>query len=229
MNKDEYLKELEKLLSDIDEQDRNEALEYYRNYFEDAGIENEKEVIETLGTPYTLSQTIKDGLKEQFDENIEIGDEGIKSQKYEDKNEVLKAKKKKERMDKRDKFIFIILLIILCVPLSAILHTFSGVIGVIFSILTFFFGFWIITFLFYICAAMSISYGVSLIFPFSTIISVGGGFIYIGIGFILIALGYVFGKISKWFFKEFLPKMFRWIADKMNSLLNRRLEHENNV
>lgn len=232
MNRDEYLRELEHLLSDIDEQDRIEAIEYYKSYFDDAGVENEQKVIETLGTPYQLSQTIRDSLQGRFEENIEIGDDGIRSDKYQEKNEIQsKERKRRERMDKRDKMIFLVLLVLFCLPLSAILHTFSGIFGIVFSIFVFFFGFWIVTFIFYICAALFIVYGVSLIVPFigSSIISVGGGLICLGTGFILIALGYIFGKIAQWFFKTFLPMLFRKIADGMNSLLNRRLANENDA
>ena len=42
MRKDEYLNRLEWLLQDIPESDRKEALSYYRDYFEDAGEENEE-------------------------------------------------------------------------------------------------------------------------------------------------------------------------------------------
>lgn len=41
MNKEEFLKRLEQLLSDISEEERADALAFYRSYFEDAGIGNE--------------------------------------------------------------------------------------------------------------------------------------------------------------------------------------------
>ena len=44
MNKEQFLDELEKLLQDIDSIERDEALNYYRDYFEDAGSEHEQEV-----------------------------------------------------------------------------------------------------------------------------------------------------------------------------------------
>ena len=40
-----------KRLQDIDSIERDEALNYYRDYFEDAGSEHEQEVIDELGTP----------------------------------------------------------------------------------------------------------------------------------------------------------------------------------
>ena len=39
MNKTEFLEQLERLLWDISCQEREEALDFYRSYFEDAGEE----------------------------------------------------------------------------------------------------------------------------------------------------------------------------------------------
>ena len=51
MNKEEFLMKLEALLLDVPGDERREALEYYRNYFEDAGQENEAKIIEELESP----------------------------------------------------------------------------------------------------------------------------------------------------------------------------------
>lgn len=45
MNKDQYLRKLEYLLSDLPEEERREAMEYYVEYFEEAGPEREAEVM----------------------------------------------------------------------------------------------------------------------------------------------------------------------------------------
>ncbi len=62
MNKEQFLKELEDLLQDIDATEREEALNYYRDYFEDAGSEHEQEIIKELESPKKVAQTIKEGL-----------------------------------------------------------------------------------------------------------------------------------------------------------------------
>ncbi len=62
MNKEEFLNRLSALLSDISEQEREEALKYYRDYFEDAGAGNEESVIEELGSPEEVAKTIKESL-----------------------------------------------------------------------------------------------------------------------------------------------------------------------
>ena len=47
MTKYEYLAELEKNLDMLSYDDKNQAMEYYENYFEDAGRENVQQVITT--------------------------------------------------------------------------------------------------------------------------------------------------------------------------------------
>lgn len=59
MSREEFMKRLEELLYDIPKEERNEALEYYRGYFEDAGIENEADIIRELESPEKVAQTIK--------------------------------------------------------------------------------------------------------------------------------------------------------------------------
>ena len=48
MNRIEFMEELSGLLQDIPEEDRMDALNYYNDYFDDAGAENEKNVIDEL-------------------------------------------------------------------------------------------------------------------------------------------------------------------------------------
>ena len=49
MSRWEFMRQLEELLSDISPNEREEALQYYNDYFNDAGRENEQEVIAALG------------------------------------------------------------------------------------------------------------------------------------------------------------------------------------
>lgn len=62
MNRLEFMSELERLLADISKNEREEALNYYNDYLDDAGVENEEEVIESLGSPGRVAATIKAGL-----------------------------------------------------------------------------------------------------------------------------------------------------------------------
>ena len=62
MNRNEFMRQLEYLLSDVTPNERNEALQFYNDYFEDAGAENEQEVIKALGSPAKVAATIKADL-----------------------------------------------------------------------------------------------------------------------------------------------------------------------
>ncbi len=58
MNKELFLQRLKELLSGIPQAEAEEALTYYRDYFEDAGIENEGRVLEELGSPEKVAENI---------------------------------------------------------------------------------------------------------------------------------------------------------------------------
>lgn len=64
MNRLEYMHRLEELLMDVSSDDRKDALQYYEDYFDEAGFENEDRVIAQLGVPERLAKEIKDGLFE---------------------------------------------------------------------------------------------------------------------------------------------------------------------
>lgn len=68
MSRQEFLKQLEELLSDIPELERRDAMNYYQNYFEDAGPEKEQQIIEELGSPQKVAASIK---KDLFGENYQ--------------------------------------------------------------------------------------------------------------------------------------------------------------
>ena len=55
MNKNEFLKQLDQLLSDFPEEERREAMEYYVEYFDEAGPEKEDEVLKELGSPQEVA------------------------------------------------------------------------------------------------------------------------------------------------------------------------------
>ena len=52
MSRKEFMERLEKLLWNISDSEREEALQYYNDYFDDAGEENEAEVTEDQGGPF---------------------------------------------------------------------------------------------------------------------------------------------------------------------------------
>lgn len=65
MNRIEFMETLSRLLLDIPEEDRIDALKYYNDYFDDAGSENEQNVIEELESPEKVAMKIKADRKTQ--------------------------------------------------------------------------------------------------------------------------------------------------------------------
>lgn len=65
MDKREYLNRLQMQLADLTDEERREALEYYEEYFADAGEENEDDVIRSLGEPEQVAEQIKAGLHKE--------------------------------------------------------------------------------------------------------------------------------------------------------------------
>ena len=51
MNRTEYLKQLDKYLKRLPAEDYQNAMEYFTEYFDEAGPEGEEQVIRELGTP----------------------------------------------------------------------------------------------------------------------------------------------------------------------------------
>lgn len=58
MNKVEYMTSLKKKLRHLPQEDLRKALEYFEEYFEDAGVANELQAIEDLGTPEIAAEQL---------------------------------------------------------------------------------------------------------------------------------------------------------------------------
>ena len=59
MNRSEFFNKLEQGLSKVSKEEKDAALDYYNEYFDDAGAENEEKVIEELGSPMQIAARIK--------------------------------------------------------------------------------------------------------------------------------------------------------------------------
>ena len=63
MNRIEYMTKLASLLQDIPEVERKDAMKYYNDYFDEAGEDNEEQVIREFGAPEEVAENIKADLK----------------------------------------------------------------------------------------------------------------------------------------------------------------------
>ena len=81
MNRVQFMEQLKKLLSDISEEERQEALEYYESYFDDAGEDQEAEVIRELGSPGKVAAIIKEDLKSSSQNYGEFTENGFQDER----------------------------------------------------------------------------------------------------------------------------------------------------
>ena len=84
MSRIEFMTELAALLQDIPVVERQEAMKYYNDYFDDAGEENEHQVIEELESPEKVAATIKADLGVQETGQKENGYSEYRETGYQD-------------------------------------------------------------------------------------------------------------------------------------------------
>jgi len=90
MDRAEFMSRLTASLSDVLPMEREEAIQYYNDYFDDAGEENEQRVLAALGSPEELAKSIKAGLLDggSTGEFTEYGFRGYEEQR---RNEVMRT------------------------------------------------------------------------------------------------------------------------------------------
>lgn len=116
MTKKEYLRELKDRLSHLPREEREEALKYYEEYFEEAGDKTVEEIIDELGTPEEVAEKIL------ADFNQEPGT----SSEYEYRSQEVKQNvQKKSKMSKVLKIVLIIFICIIVLMVIAVIAGFS--------------------------------------------------------------------------------------------------------
>ena len=140
MNKAMFMARLRELLADITEAEREEALNYYEDYFDDAGEENEESVIEALGSPERVAATIKEGLNDNTGSDGEFSENGYTSGNDRNREEVAaRTLSSEERGFGKKKGLSsgtLVLIIILCLFALPILGPLTiGVLSAVFGIL----------------------------------------------------------------------------------------------
>ncbi len=85
MNRIEFMTQLAALLQDVPVEERREAMQYYNDYFDDAGAENEQQVIEELESPKKVAENIKADLKGTSSDNGVFTENGYTDTRFDDR------------------------------------------------------------------------------------------------------------------------------------------------
>lgn len=86
MKKEEFLKQLEYLLQDLPDSEKEEAISYYRDYLEEAGPEREEKAVEEFGSPERVAAIIRASASGTLEEGGAFTETGYRDERFKDPN-----------------------------------------------------------------------------------------------------------------------------------------------
>lgn len=208
MNRQEFFRRLEYLLRGIPESERMDALAYYNDYFDEAGVENEQKVMQELGSPEQVAQIILDdyyrGQQGGYDAY------GSPEMDQENQNRPVRAQKRRNT-DKSARVLLIILLVITCpIWIGVLAGLFGGIVGILGGLFGCAVGF-------LVGGAVCFGKGVMMLFtvPAEGLVTVAVGAVSLaGFALTLLLLVLLFGK--------WIPKLVRAFVSWIRGLLGRQ-------
>ena len=212
MRREEFLRQLEMLLSDISEEERREAMAFYRSYFEDAGEGNEARILEELGSPESVAEIIKRDLgmvtvagasntnKGGTNETQGSYDEGSYTYTYrsEQKQHTYNDSVNPSNNEKNSSttWIWVMIIAILTSPLW--FGIVAGALGTIFGLSVTLIA---CTFAVFVMGAAFVGLGITMAVSISGV----AGVAFIGAGLIVLAIALLLLLACVWIFGKFFP------------------------
>ena len=96
MNRETFMKELEYLLQDISDDEKADALSYYADYLEEAGLENEEKVLQEFGSPERIAAIIRADLKGDLESGGGFTERGYEDDRFRQPNYQLAHREQEE-------------------------------------------------------------------------------------------------------------------------------------
>lgn len=240
MSRDEFMKELEYLLQDIPEEDKADALDYYRDYLEEAGEEAEQ-VIQEFGSPERIAAIIRADIAGHLEDGGEFtecgyGDERFREPNYQVANRydlpeqgefsseegTDTTKSRNEKKSGNNTALKVVLgIVLVLVGFPMILGLGGGAMGILFGLLG-------------ILLACVVTIGVLTVAFFLAGIAAGiagilalaiqplEGLLAIGVGFLMVGLAFLCLVVAVQFYGKFLPWLFTGTIDLISGLFRRR-------
>ena len=211
MNRVEFMQQLERLLWDLPESDRLDALAYYNDYFDEAGMDSEQKVIQELGSPERVAAIIKADLNTSGNEQAEYTEHGY----YDGREGVNPNTPAKRRQRKSLPVALVIVLLVFVAPI--ILGIGGGLIGGVFGLAGGLLGLVASGVGLLISGVVSLVSGIiKLLFsPIKGLVLVGTGSLIIAVGILVILLLVL--CVFKWLPKLF-PRIIDWIQDLITKI-----------
>lgn len=236
MNREEFMKELEYLLQDIPEEEKADALDYYRDYLEEAGDEAETAIRE-FGSPERIAAIIRSDIAGHLEDGGEFTERGYEDERFRDPNYQVAKRydlpeagedlhgrtgKESDRKSSSNSALKVILLIILVVMTSPIWMGLGGglvgiLVGAVVAVIGLFVAAAVVAIAFFIGG---IAAGVAGVVHM--VANPLGGLLAIGIGLIMLAIALAAVALCVQFYGRFIPWLFRSIMDMLNNLFHRK-------
>ncbi len=228
MNRIDFMKQLESLLQNISPAEREEALQYYNDYFNDAGPEREQDVIEALGNPMRVAETIKKEIYGtgygdiNYHKTMPTNRSVVEYNQNMNQNGDMGNNANTLAKEPTPTWV-IVLIVVLCVVFSpAILGMAGGILGTVLGIgiawftLIVVFGVLAVAFICSLFIFLIVGVGMLFISPLAGIAFIGTGLILgsFGLGFLMLTV--VMAGIATPAIFKVIVKFFRWISDKIN-------------
>lgn len=213
MNRQEFMRQLEYLLSGIPTSEREDALAYYNNYFDEAGVENEAKVIEELGSPEAVAKII---LADVYQDNSGYGNpepEAYERQVMPKQNRTTGF----QGMSQSTKILIIILLVftfpIWIGVVAGLFGALVGILGAVFGVSVGLIG----------TAVGLLVGGVACIVAgiIRFVLSPVEALVSIGVGAILTAVGLLLALLCLWIVGVWIPKLVKSVVGWIKGLLHR--------
>ena len=219
MNRIDFMAQLKRLLSDISENDRNDALAYYNDYFDEAGAENEGQVIQELGSPGKVAAMIRASLRNAESNSGEYTETGYQEAGAE-KNHQPPAERYAGGRFRRGGSSKVLLIILAIFASPILLGVGGGAIGVIVGLIAGLFG--LVVGLFGAAIGGLVAGIAGIVTGFIEIFtSPATGLLMIGGGMISLAVTSAILCLAIWLGFTLIPKIFRGVTNLISRILHR--------
>lgn len=246
MNREQFIAQLARLLQDLPPAERQEAIRYYQEYFDDAGEENEDAVIQELGSPGKVAASIKANLQyggstfgandtdmentgteshtKDADgwQNADTQGQSGQQQTWQNRS-TQSPYAMQARKPKRGVGGWALLIIILVFASPMLLGVGGGALGIFIGILATVFALWIS---FFAVAIGMIGGGIAVLIKgiLHAISSPAAGLVSMGGGLICIALGILCAVFFLWFTFQLCPRVLRATLNFISRIVHKGKE-----
>lgn len=233
MNRKEFMSRLSQLLDGVSKEEKEEALTYYENYFEDAGPENEQNIIRELESPEKVAEIIRRdlGITDLVTTSQKTG-EWQEKQQYSGQQSDAQQKQtrgndrqqysspynqnaQKAESEKKDTIIIVLLVALLVVTCPVWIGFVAGVFGTIIGIFAGLFG----------ISVGGIFSGIALLVVSIGLMFAGSvalGLLCLGVGLLLFTMGILAVVLLVLLCGMFIPWLWKQIVKLWNKLFGKK-------